>query len=523
MADYDAIVIGAGHNGLTTSLLLQKNGLKVLELEKNGYVGGMAANVPYFPGHANNAGAWLMFLAMKEVWDMLEVEKYGFETIPLDTLITHIISPDRPAFTFYADPNKLFAHIQKEFGEQTAMGFMGLMKFLQPFSTAMKQAVLNPPLSIGKMIDSMPSIEGKDAMRRVFFSPIADLLNEFMPGKDADVLKGLMCLYSQDGFYGGPMTPGSAFNIAFHMASGEETGYKIVKGGIGKYSEAIAKAFEAHGGELRLKTPIKKVVIKNGKAVGVQLKNGEEISADLIISNCNASVSFLQFVGVDNLPSQFVGMVNEIKYRNPYIQVYYRLNELPHYAGRFEHINENKLLGFLGVSPDLMGWETAWDACKHGQVPPEPMSISLIPTIYDPSQAPEGEHYWCQFLYNFPINAPREQWKGLAEQHADRALDVFSRYAPNAKKVVLDRKIMTPADYEAEYNATNGCFDHGTLAIDQMFDNRPVPGWSNYTTPVDNFYLCGSAVHPGWGVTSFSGINAANAILKKWNKKSGKK
>jgi len=523
MPDYDAIVIGAGNNGLATSMLLQKNGLKVLNLEKNKFVGGMAGNAHFWPGHTNQCGAWVMFIAMQEVWDMLEIEKYGFETIIPDSLVTSVMSKDRPAFTMYADPQKLFEHVQKEFGEQTMLGFMAFLFYLRPFIVAMQQAVLNPAISLGKMLDSMPSVEGKDAMRRVFFSPVSDLLNEFMPGDEAEVIKGGLAMYSSDGLWGGPMTPGSLFNLAFHMASGEKSGLRLVKGGIGKYSEAIAKAFQAHGGELRLSTPIKKVVVKNNKAVGVQLENGEEISADLVVSNCTARYSFMNLIGEENLPAQFTGMVKTIKYENAYIQFYLRLKGLPHFTGRHEHLNEGKTGYMLGIHEGLMGAETAWDDCKHGRLPSKIMSNGVIASVYDRSLAPEGEHNWCMFTYYFPVTAPRDKWKGLAEQLADRTIDAYSQYIPNMKDIILDRKILTPADYEQQYNATGGCFCHGRFGLDQLLDFRPVPGWANYATPVDNFYLCGSATHPGWGVTSFSGVNAANAILKNRSKKSQKK
>jgi phytoene dehydrogenase-like protein len=231
----------------------------------------------------------------------------------------------------------------------------------------------------------------------------------------------------------------------------------------------------------------------------------------------------INLIGEENLPEQYTGMVKNIKYRSPCIQIYYRMSGLPEYEGRFAHINEGKKRNQVFIFPGVRGMEAGWDACKHGRIPDEQSITSIIMTMYDRSIAPEGEHCWVMFPYYFPMNAPRDQWSGIAEQMADKCLETYTRYAPNIPNIVLDRKIMTAADYERIYNATNGDFVHGSMAIDQMLDMRPVPGWSNYSTPVDNFYLCGAANHPGMGVTSLPGYIAAKTILKNWSKTGSKK
>lgn len=513
MSDYDVIVIGAGHNGLSCSLVLQKNGFKVLNVEKNGFVGGMAANIERWPGFITNAGAWMLWFAQKEIWELLELKKFGLELYELPTFLFNISSENEPAILMYDDPQEQMAHIAKDFGEEVMRGFMGLMQFMQPFGVGMKQAILNPPISIGKMIDAVPSIEGRDAMRKLFYRPVKDILYDFIKDEGVDAIMGLICHFALDGFYGGPMTPGSAFNLSFHLTSGEGTGGRLVKGGIGKYSETLLKAFEFYGGKIQLNSPVKKILIKNNKAVGVKLVDGQEIYADIVVSNCVARYT-MELIGEENLPEQYSRMIKDIKYRNPFMQCYYRLKGLPEFEGRHQIFNKGKIRAFPCVGPGLMAHEECWDDCKHGRLPRHISSVSAIPTIYDSSLAPEGEHFWCQFVYFFPIDAPRSKWEGMAVELADKTLAEYARYAPNVKDIILDRIICAPDFYETTFNTTNGDFDSGTFAIEQMLDNRPVPGWSKWTTPVDNLYMCGAATHPGWGVTSVPGVNAVKAIIQ---------
>lgn len=520
MSDYDVITIGAGNNGLAASFLLAKSGMKTLIVEKTPYTGGLASNVSWFPGHTNNVGAFLMMFSQESIWNMLEVRKYGCELIPVPVFQTWFSTPDKPPIIMYTDPIKLLDYIKEEFGQEWVDGYTRMLQFYEPFSIGMNQAVMNPPISIGQMIDSIPSIEGKNAMRKVFFRSAADMLDEFFPDDErGDAIKGQLACFACDGFWGGPRTPGSAFNLAFHLT--QATGVYYVKGGMGKYSEALAKGFEDKGGQIRHESPVKKLLIKNGKAEGVELEDGEKITADVVLSNCDATVTYMKFIGEENLPSQVVGMVKDIAYKNPYIMIWYRLKGLPEYTGRFSHFLKGGALEGInpGYTTSMQCAEDAWDACKNGRIPSWANGGTHFFSVLDPSVVPEGEHTCSGFYMHFPITAPRNKWDELKEKYADVVDETASKYSPNWKDIILDRKVWHPGDYEEVFSDTRGDFDHGTFAIEQMLDNRPMPGWANYATPVKNFYLCGSAAHPGWGVTSMPGINCANKVLKDLGKK----
>ena len=520
MADYDAIVVGAGHNGLAAAIILAKEGLKVLDLEKRSHVGGMAGTQEFFPGFKHNVGAWALMFFSQHLMKALELERHGLEIIEPPTSYCTFGAPGQMPLIFYSDAAKMEEHLRKDHGPDALESMNALIDYCNIFRAATARAAFRAPRSVGDLIDSVPSLEAKDAMRRFFFGSCMDLVREFFPDPEKhQAIQGSLAGMAADGSGMGPYTPGSALSLVYHLAPhGLAHMFRLTKGGMGMLSEAMKRSLEEKGGEVRLRTPVKKILVENGRAVGVQLVNGENISGRVILSNADAYATFVGLVGEDNLPSDFIGRVKRINYMNPYIQIQVTLRELPEFTGHLAFANESNLRWNMAYYPSPEHLEQCWESCKWGRIPEDPLVSYYIPSIFDDSLAPPGYHTATFFSQYYPVTAPRDQHKRLKEEMADKMIGQMCRYAPNLKEAIVDRAVFTPLQYENMFGITGGDYSHGLMQPGQMFDFRPVVGWSNYRTPVAGLYLCGSACHPGPGVTALPGYNSAREVLKDWRK-----
>ncbi|MBW1900491.1 MAG: NAD(P)/FAD-dependent oxidoreductase [Deltaproteobacteria bacterium] len=520
MADYDAIIVGAGHNGLAAAAVLAKEGLKVLVLEKQRYVGGMAGTTEYFKGFKHNVGAWALMVSTRSINKALELEEHGFEVIDPPISFCTFGEPGDTPYIYYNDPARLEKHLREDHGDDAAQALEGLYGISRTFGMAIGALRFKLPKSLGAVIDGMPSLKDRDVMRRCLFGSAVDLISEFFPDRTKHKsIQASLAAMAVDGTGVGPYSAGTAFSLGLHLAPmAFGVHFQLVKGGMGGFSEAIRQSIEEKGGEVKLLTPVKRVMVENGKAIGVELKSGEKISARVVLSNLDAYSTFFRLVGDHNLPADFTGMVRRIKYTNPYLEIHVTLKELPEFVGDLAFANESNIRWSMSYIPSLDNLEQCYDACKWGRVPKVPYSAYYIPSLLDDSFAPPGYHSATFFSQFFPINAPREQHKQLKEEMADRVIDQMNRFAPNLKDAIVDKVVFTPLHYEKMFGITGGDYSHGLMQPDQLLDSRPVMGWSEYKTPVENLYLCGSACHPGPGVTAVPGYNSAREVLKTWEK-----
>ena len=525
MADYDAIVVGAGHNGLAAATILAKEGLKVLDLEKNRYVGGMASTIEYFKGFKHDVAASILFPLSERIMEELELEKYGLKVIDTPVMSSFTGVPGESPVIFYSDTVKMMDDLQRGHGEDALLGLAGVFEFCRTAAEAMDR--FNPlslPRSLGAIIDAAPNIRAKNALRKSFFGSAMDVINEFFPDPNRHkLIRSFLAFMAIQSTYRGPYTPGSALCLVYGLASpGMGQLMRRIKGGMGMLQEGLQRLFEEKGGEVRLSTPVKRILVENGKAVGVELAKGEKITAKVVISNLDANATFIGLVGEDNLPSDFTGMVKEIDHRSPYIQILLTLKELPEYTGDFAYANEGNLRGGMGIFHSPEHLEQCWDDCRWGRIPEDPNIGLQIPSVFDDSLAPSGYHVATIYSYYFPCTAPRDQHGRLKDEMAERVIDKMNKYAPNFRDAIMDKAVLAPLHFESMFGCTNGDFTHGLMHPDQMLDFRPVVGWSGYKTPVENLYLCGSACHPGHGVTFIPGYNSAHEVLKNWKKAGGR-
>ena len=521
MSDYDAIVVGAGHNGLAAGAILAKEGLKVLNLEKQRYVGGMAGTVEYFKGFKHNVGAWALMVHRKELMKALDMNQYGLEVInPPISFHSFGDPPDAP-YILYNDTEQLMEHLQRDHGDAGVQALTKLFELSQVIAEPLDNMRYGLPISAGRIIDEAPDARTKDIMRRWVYGSAMDIIRELFPDRSKSrVMQGSMAAMAIDGTNLGPYSPGTAFSLAYHIAApGVGNFYQIPKGGMGMFSEALRSCFEQYGGEVKLNTRVRRILMSEGKAEGVELMNGEKITAEVVLSNADAYATFVGMVGEEHVPSDYLQMVKRINFQNPYIQIHATLKELPEFTGELAYANGGPLQAFMGYIPSAEHVERCYEAFKWGRVPETPASYYSIPSYYDKSLAPEG-YYTCTFFANhFPVTAPRDQQPRLAEEMADKIIDFWTQRAPNFRDAIMDRAVFTPLTFEGMFGITGGCYCHGLHLVEQMFDLRPFPGWSpGYKTPIENIYLCGAGCHPGGGVNAIPGYNCANQVLKDWKK-----
>ena len=521
MADYDAIVVGAGHNGLAAATVLARERLKVLVLEKNGYVGGMAATRELIKGFKHNVGAWALIVFRDAIAEALEMKKFGYEAINPTTSLVCFGELGQKPYIVYNDPVKLVEWITENHGPEAMQGLMKLFDMCRIFAEPMDAIRFTHPKSIGTIMDSMPNPKTKDVMRKFFFGSALDIINECFPDPNRfQSIRGSLAGMAIDGTGLGPYSPGTAFALGYHMtAPGVGNFYQLVKGGMGQVSESIKRSLEDKGGEVKLNAAVKRIIIERGKAVGVELTNGEKISARVVLSNLDAYATFMRLVGENLLPNDFVDMVKKIKYRNPYLEIHITLKELPEFVGDLAFLNEDKLRWFVGYCPSPEHLERCYEDCKWGRIPRDPYSAYYIPSMWDDTLAPKGYYTATFFSQYFPVAASKEQHGRLKDEMADKVINKMAEYAPNMKKAIMNKVVLAPYHYEAMFGVTEGDYSSGLVIPEQMLDCRPVVGWANYKTPVNGLYLCGACCHPGPGVTGVPGYNCANDVLKYWKRK----
>ncbi len=519
MPDYDAIIIGAGHNGLTAGTVLARAGLKVLVVERTGWVGGMAATKQLFPGFKHNVGAWALLVLPDAMQRLLELERYGVEILTPRTSYCVFGAPEDPCFLAYADPGEFMQDLLARQGPEALNGLMGLFEFMQPFANVMGSARLRPPEPIDAIIAAAPDARTREALTTCFYGTVIDVIRKFFPDPTRHrCIGGSLAAMSIDATHKGPYSPGSACSMAYHYTvSGGANLFKMAKGGMGAVSDALCRSFEAHGGTVQYRADVKRLWVENGRAAGVQLHSGEQISARVVLSSVDARSTFLKLVGEELLPIGFVHAVKEIEYTNGYIQIHLTLKELPEFTGHLAFANDDEIRWLMSYIPSAEHLSRCWEQYRRNEVPDDPVSYCYIPSVKDPSLAPAGYHSCTIFSHYFPPDGSRAEHDANKDLMAARVIGRIAKHAPNFHDAIIDKAVLTHRYFEGKFAITAGDFAHGLLHPGQMWERRPVPGWADYRTPIANLFMCGSSCHPGPGVTGLPGYNSAHEVLRTWD------
>ncbi|MDZ7343080.1 MAG: NAD(P)/FAD-dependent oxidoreductase [candidate division KSB1 bacterium] len=522
---YDAIIIGAGHNGLVTAALLAKAGRRVLVLERRETLGGAAATEEIFPGFKYNTGAHDAGLFRPEIIKALDLKKFGLELIESPVAV-FAPQPHGTALRLWRDQKRNLSEIAR-FSQTDAEKFPAFLRLVDTFTEVLHRIMLlTPPSVMHNSFDELlawaraglklRSLGKREMMEflRVLPMPVTEFLDEWF---ESEALKAVLGAAGVTGSMQGPQASGTAFMMLYHYLGAANGGFKasrFVKGGIGQLSEALASAARKFGAQIRTNTEVKQINLNDGKAIGVLLASGEEISATVIISNVDPRRTFFDLVGAPHLGPQFVRRVRNIRYRGSTAKVNLALSGLPRFTAV---VNDETLLsGHIVICPDLEYLERAYDDAKYGRFSRQPYLDIVIPTMLDSALAPPGKQVMSITMQYAPYQLREGNWEALREKLGDHIIDTLSAYAPNLKDLILHRQVITPLDWEQEYGLTEGSIFHGQMGLDQLLFMRPVPGYGQYRTPIANLYLCGAGTHPGGGVTGAPGYNAARQVLKEW-------
>src|SRR5579871_5452125 len=520
---YDAIVIGGGHNGLVHAAYLARAGKKVVVLERRHVLGGAAVTEEVFPGFKFSVASYVVSLLRPEIIRELDLPRHGLEILPLDGTFTpmpngdHLWRVNDHARTYreVARHSRADADVYDEYGRamvEMARFAKSILAMTPPDPFARGVADLRALGGLARKFKALSDIDRANQLQLLTMSAI-DFLDQWF---ETDVLKATMSASGIIGTFLGVRSPGTAY-VLLHHYMGEIDGafraWGFARGGTGAISNAIADAAREAGVEIRTKSGISQIIVQNGKAKGVVLSNGDEVYADVISSSVDPRLTFTKFIEAEHLPGDFLEEVNRYKFRGSSGKVNIALDALPNFKcmpGPGAHLR-----GAISISPSVEYMERAYDDAKYGHFSKKPYIDMVIPSLTDPSVAPPGKHVMSCFVQYAPYKlAPGLSWDTEKEKFGNTVIDTISEYAPNLKDIIIDKMVVTPLDLEREWGLSEGNIFQGELSLEQLFFLRPVPGWAQYRTPIKNLYMCGSATHPGGGIMGANGRLAALEILK---------
>ncbi len=522
MKTYDAIVIGAGHNGLTNAAFLAKAGLEVLLLERNPYIGGASVSREIYPGFLYSNCSYVCSLLRPEIYRGLDLAKHGLQIVPYGGSVTFAENGD--IFGNYIDPDVNRREIERHsLRDASAMvrfdrDVMRQCRFIRPFlmrtppdPTSFRPRDIRELIHLGREFYKLGEEVIYDTIRFYTMS-IAEFLDEYF---ETGLIKASLAGSGTIGSALGVMSPGTAY-ILLHHAMGEVDGsmgaWGFARGGMGAIANALAGAFQAHGGEIMTEAGVAQIVCKGGRVTGVALENGDEYHARTVVSNLDPKRTFLKLFDEQDLDPSVVEKARNFKIRGSSGKLNIALDGVPEFPalGR-----DNELIrGDMHFIDSIERFERAYDDWKNGTWSQDPYVDMLIPTLTDPTMVPPGKHFMSVFVQYVPPSIEGRDWTDEdRDAFAKTVIDQIANYSPNFKDLILHAEVRTPRELEAEVGLTEGNIFQGELTMDQLLFNRPFPGYAQYRGPVKGMYMCSAATHPGGGVMAAPGANAAREIL----------
>ncbi len=524
----DVVIVGGGHNGLIAAFYLAKAGFRSLILERRPQVGGCAITNEFHPGFCCSTLAHAAGPVRAEIVSDMKLESHGLKTYTPEVRALSL-SVAGQHLALYSDTGRTQQEIAK-YSTKEAANYAEFQKALANIVEVFDQLLkMTPPdiddpasSNVWDLLKTGRKIRGlgdKDLYRLLRWAPmaVADLVAEWF---ENELLRGTIAAQGIFGTFLGPWSAGSSAALLLRAArdGNPAGGAAYVMGGTGALTTAMAIAVQAAGVEIRTSTEVAQIKVKDGKAAGVVLNNGDEIEARAVVSDADPKRTLLGMVDPQNLAPSFLQRLQQYRMHGTVAKVNLALSGLPSFKGVVG--NAASLLGGrIQVSPEIDYLERAFDASKYGEFSQHPYLEATIPTLHDPSLAPVGKHVMSIYMQYAPYKLRNAAWDSQRDALGDVVVNTLAEYSRELPGKIEAREIITPKDLEQTYGLTGGHIFHGELALDQLFTMRPLLDWAQYRTPVKGLYLCGSGTHPGNGLTGGSGTNAAREIAKDLRKR----
>jgi len=520
--NYEAIVIGAGHNGLTNAAFLAKAGLRTLVVEKNEYIGGATVSRELHEGWIYSQCSYVCSLFRPEIYNALDLGRHGLKVVPLTASMT--FKQDGDYFGSYYNPNvrrrELMRHSPRD-ADASVRFDADVMRWCKLIRNFLLRTPPDPgsfrprdAFEFAYLLKKFYELSESQIYEfiRFFTMSIAEYLENYFENDT------ILAHYSGGSIIGtglGVYSPGTAY-VLLHHAMGDVDGnvgaWGFVRGGMGGLSDALASALQSHGGEIRTDAEVSQIVVTGNKATGVRLVSGEEISAKTVISNIDARQTFTKIMDKKDVPPKLLERARKFKIRGSSGKLNIALDGMPSFPSLPQ--DSPLTLGHMHFTDTLTRLEKAYDDWKDDRWSADPYCDFLIPSQYDPTLAPPGKHMATVFVQYCPVE-PEGGWTDdKRDAFGQTVIDQIADYSPDFKNLILHAQIHTPRELESKVGLTEGNIFQGELTSDQLMFNRPFPGYAQYRGPVKGMYMCGSSTHPGGGVMGAPGTNAAREILR---------
>lgn len=511
-AHYDAIVIGAGHNGLIAAGYLAREGKRVLVLERRDIVGGAAVTESPFPGYRLSTCSYVCNLLLPEVIRDFELVRRGYDIRPFDP--TYFAPfPDGRYFMASLDGDRTREQIAK-FSQRDVAAYVAYWEMWDRILARMQPLLRRGSPTEDEIAEAFDGPLGAEDWQTLTQASIAEVLDRFF---ESDQLKAPLSTGGVIGVNAGPYDPGTAY-VKFHHLIGNVGGHQgawgYVRGGMGTITRALAEAGTEWGVEFELAAEAAEVDIQGGRARGVRLVDGRRFSADIIISNADPQRTFLEMVGPQHLPADYVAAIRRIRHKGSVVKVLLGLGELPDFVACPGTDVGPQHTGGIVINPSMAYLDAAWQECKMGLPSTRPFMDCYIQSATEDGLAPAGKHTMSLFVQYAPYDLAEGTWESRRDEIGANIIATLADYAPNITGAIEHIQVLGPPDIEATIGITGGNIFHGEILPDQMFGGRPVPGYPSYATPVDGLYLCGSGAWPGGAVFGAPGRNCALQVIE---------
>jgi phytoene dehydrogenase-like protein len=508
---YDAIVVGSGHNGLIAAAYLAKAGKRTLVLERRSIVGGATVTEEIFPGYRLSTCSYVCNLLLDEVIRDLDLVRHGYDVRPFDPQY-FVPFPDGRYYMSFLDGRKTREQISK-FSRKDVTAYDAYWAMWERIVARMRPLLLRPAPTWEEIERAFDGPQGMEDWRTLTRRSIAEILDEYF---ESDQIKAPLCTGGVIGVNAGPRTPGTAYVKYHHLIGaldGHQGAWGFVRGGMGSVSGSIAAAGREAGVEILTDAEVAEVEIDGGRARGVRLLDGRRFAAGMVLSNADPHRTYLGMVGEKHLPEDLVAGLHRYRVKGSVVKVLLALGELPNFTALPGTEVGPQHTGGIVINPSIDYLETAWDDCKRGHPSRRPFMDCYIQTATETGLTPPGKHTLSLYVQYAPYDLAEGTWDERRDEIGANIVDTLAEYAPNLPNAIEHMRVLGPPDIEEIIGITGGNIFHGEIMPDQMFGYRPVPGFSDYRTPVDGLYLCGSGAWPGGAVFGAPGRNAALQAL----------